>query len=74
MTFKEALNTGYKVTQWTNSFYWIKKINEKQCIDEGEQIFLIQNLIPTSDGWFIHPEDQKLIDFNNKLDTLLETT
>lgn len=76
MTFKEAIATGYRVKHayWITKReldYFYKKIDNKYVIDELGNKYEIEdfddNLI-----WYVHPDDQKLIDFKNKLEEILK--
>jgi len=83
MTFKEALDTGCRIQNGHLSYvddynnYWYKKINEKEFIFSLEPkkrliIEYIDTLMYIGTSWFIHPEDQKLIDFNKNLEEILK--
>lgn len=76
MTFKEAIATGYRVKRAylitkRELDYFYKKIDNKYVIDELGNKYEIEsfddNLI-----WYVHPDDQKLIDFNKKLEEILK--
>lgn len=76
MTLREALNTGYRVTNkdWFLNSFWIKKTHKEQYIQENGYIGYLNTIDPFifEEEWFIHPEDQKLIDFKNKLEEILK--
>lgn len=81
MTLKEALDTGYRVQRedWLSlrngNFFWYKKISENTYITHlgnkyhmHDYAFSIEN----TGNWVIHLEDQKLANFNLKLNKLLK--
>lgn len=73
MTFKEALDTGYRITEENYINRWFIKKNNNSIMGEDNYVYkdVTPELIIGTD-WIIHPEDQKLIDFNNKLDKIIE--
>lgn len=80
MTFKEAIHTGYRIkpVSWVDDHYWYQKISDTE-FTVYKQIYKIESYINELkkydknivDNWIIHPEDQKLIDFNNRLEKLI---
>jgi len=79
MTFKEALDTGLRIQSkyWKNTeqgkHWWYKKINENQFLSSEGILEIIKTGTPyTGEGYTIHPEDQKLYDFNKELNKLLD--
>lgn len=74
MTFLEALNTGYRITNrtWLHHNFWAKKINNIEfTYDSGSRFIIADHFLQYKGEWFVHPEDQKLIEFNNKLEEVL---
>jgi len=76
LKLKEALNTGYRITHpiWIQRpHWWYKKINEQEFIDgRGSKKLINKHIMTGIINWTIHPEDQKIVDFNNSLNQILE--
>lgn len=76
MTFLEALNTGYRITDEsslkTEPLWYIQKINDTQFITYYDMTYYIKNNPFIEKKWIIHPDDQKLFEFENKLKKVLE--
>lgn len=80
MTFQEAINTGYKVqcSAWLalhgGKDWWAKKNSNVSFITHFDNKYPLNAFWHNSQEnvWIIHPEDQKFIDFNNKLGKIVE--
>lgn len=76
MTFLEALNTGYRITDEKSlkqePLWYLQKINEEQFISYYGMIYTIKKSPFIEETWFIHSDDQKLFEFENKLKKVLE--
>jgi len=76
MTFKEALDTGYRITasRPNTDLRWYKKIDKKTVLFHNNIRLSLSYLIKhcTGSNYRIHPDDQKIIDFNKELEKVLE--